>query len=402
MRIRSPSLALVALGVMVQAPLAGQGDAPEVAELRARVTAIRSELPQVSAIADKYARFLGYESTGRLLLPRQLDPALYLEFLFRAGGPPGTEDTDGSDLPGLVLLPIRHWDGVGFGVASSIERWQGMQRPAVIIGPANGRPGIVTGGSFLDDGAPDGSRANAPINGIANMMVAWTFYSEMVGAATRAGWQPGVLLSVMAPDANALNADAKFRMTTSAPPPPLPSGLLGGEYLDALDSALAFAATPAHLAAVKAAADRLNSARAAGHRIFVASCGHYVAEEIRADSTTSPFIPIDFERDISADLARHRAVAHDLIVWIGYGGYDCPNANVSGTFQALGLDVVLVTNMPPAPEPNEVVADIPLSWQIPDAVATIPFAPGHLAPISSVEMALHYLWLRRLTTATKR
>ena len=386
---------------MLQAPLAGQGDAPEVAELRARIAVIRSELPQVTATAEKYARFLGYESTGRLLLPRHLDPPLYLEFLFRAGGPPDTQDTEGSDLPGLVLLPIRHWDGVGFGVATASERWQRMQRPVLIIGPANGRPSIAMGGSFLDDGAPDGSRAHAPINGIANMMVAWTFYSEVVGAATRAGWQPGVLLSVMAPGADALNANTRFRMPTG-PPPLLPAGQLGSEYLDALDSALAFAARPAHLAAVQAVADRLNAARAAGQRIFVASCGHYLAEEIPADSANSPFIPIDFRKEISAELAQHRAVAHDMVVWIGYGGYDCPNAQVSGVFRALGLDVVLVTNMAPSPEPREVVANIPLSWQIPDAVATIPFTPGHLAPISSIEMALHYLWLRRLATITKR
>jgi hypothetical protein len=69
---------------------------------------------------------------------------------------------------------------------------------------------------------------------------------------------------------------------------------------------------------------------------------------------------------------------------------------------AQGLDVVLITSEPPVLTPDEIVAEIPLRWRIPDAVAAIPFAPGSAAPISSVEMALHYLWLRHLVATQKR
>lgn len=403
MRLRRFSAAgLVTLGVIQSAPLAAQGGTIEIAELHQRVASIRAHLPDISRVAERSALFLGHESTSRLLIPRQLDPAFYLEFVARAGGPPDTRDTDEPDVPGLVLLPIRHWIGVGLGVAGAVSRWQSMQRPVIIIGPANGRPSVAASWAFVDDGAPAGDRESGPINGIANMVAGWTLYAEVIAAATGAGWQPGVLLSVLAPGAASHNAGTQFRVSVETPPPLVPPGQLGAAYLDAVDSTLEFAATPMHQATVDSIGERLRRSRAAGRKLFVASCGHYLAEELLRDSVDSPFIPIDARRDASAEFARHGATPRDLVLWFGYVGYDCPNADVAATFRARGLDVILVTSEPPVPTPDEIVAEIPLRWRIPDAVAAIPFAPGSAAPISSVEMALHYLWLRHLVATKKQ
>src|ERR1022692_3036447 len=128
MRLQLASLAhLVTLCILLPAQLAAQDGVPEVADLRARAAAIRASLPHITSVAEKSAAFLGHESTGRLLIPRQMDAAFYLEFRVRAGGPPDTQDTNDSDVPGLALLPVRHWMGVGLGVASAVERWQSMQ-----------------------------------------------------------------------------------------------------------------------------------------------------------------------------------------------------------------------------------------------------------------------------------
>ena len=86
----------------------------------------------------------------------------------------------------------------------------------------------------------------------------------------------------------------------------------------------------------------------------------------------------------------------DVMEWFGYGGYDCPNADVSRTFEDLGLRVVLASDHPPASPPSNVIAEIPLPWQLPDGIVPLPFAPKRMAPVSSVDMALHYIWLRRL------
>jgi hypothetical protein len=62
----------------------------------------------------------------------------------------------------------------------------------------------------------------------------------------------------------------------------------------------------------------------------------------------------------------------------------------------MGMRVVVVSDDPPADPPANVIGEIRLPWQLPDGVVPLPFAPSRMAPISSVDMALHYLWFRRL------
>ena len=84
------------------------------------------------------------------------------------------------------------------------------------------------------------------------------------------------------------------------------------------------------------------------------------------------------------------------MLWFGYGGYDCPNIEVAGTFNAAGLRVVVVADRPATEMAPGVAFQLPLSWRMPDAGAPLPFPPGAVAPTASVDMAIHYLWLRRL------
>src|SRR5450755_2806680 len=97
-------------------PAAAQSTSPEIDELHHRVAVIRSQLPQITALADKYVKFLGREGSGRFLISRRIDPAFLLEFLGRAGGPPDTQDADNTGASGLAILPVRHWAGNGLGI----------------------------------------------------------------------------------------------------------------------------------------------------------------------------------------------------------------------------------------------------------------------------------------------
>jgi len=87
--------------------LPGQNRSPEIDELQRRVAIIRSQLPQITALSDKYATFLGRDGSGRFLISRRIDPALFQEFLARAGGPPDTQDAE----LGSVSLP--RWNNSG-------------------------------------------------------------------------------------------------------------------------------------------------------------------------------------------------------------------------------------------------------------------------------------------------
>ena len=397
----NPIAQVVLLALGASTPARSQGGPPEVDELRRRVAVMRSQLPQITLLADKYAAFLGYDGSGRFVISRQIDPAFYLEFQGRAGGPPDTQDADVGAAAGLALLPVRHWDGTGLGVAGNVEKFWAQGRPVLLVGPANGRPEpLLNGVPIIDDGAPNGDRTNASINGIANLIVAWVFYSEVVAAATRAGWQPGVLLSVLISGSTPHNDRAKFRMPGPAPER-IPGGRLGALYLDTLDSILALAAAPDHRTLMDTVAARIRLLRGGGKTVYAGSCGHYLLEEIPRDAGTSTTFSV-LPGAGTATAAPARAptpVPGDVMIWFGYGGYDCPNIRVAESFHRLGLKVVLASDALPPNGSQDVLAEIQLPWQLPDGVVPLPFSPGRVAPISSVDMAMHYLWLRRLLTA---
>ena len=387
---------LAPIALCFATPILAQSQSPEIDELHRRVAVIRSQLPQIAALADKYAKFLGRDGSGRFLISRRIDPAFFLEFLTRAGGPPDTQDADNPAIPGLALLPVRHWAGNGLGLASKVEELRAQARPVLIIGPANGRPdALLNNAPFIDDGAPNGDRTGASMNGVANMIAAWTLYCEVVSAATRDGWQPGVLLSVLMPGASANNALAKFRMP-SLTPKPIPASTLGAQYLDAVDAILTKAAAPAHVTLIDTIAARMRTLRDSGATLYAASCGHYLMEEIPRDAMSSrvfSVLPAVGSAPSPGASFSHRG---DVMLWFGYGGYDCPNADVSRSFEDIGLRVVLASDHPPVSPPRNVFAEIPLPWQLPDGIVPLPFAPNRMAPVSSVDMTLHYIWLRRL------
>ena len=388
--------AVLSLALFAPASCRAQGGPPEIDELRRRITVIRAELPEISALATKLAPFLAQAASSRLLIPRSLDPGFFLEFSVRAGGPPDTQDADVSTLGGLALLPVRHWDGTAFGVATRSERLQAQGRPVVVIGPASGRPDNLLGAApFIDNGAPDGHIANASLNGVANLAAGWRLYAELVSAATRAGWRPGVLRSVLVAGADTFNASIRFRMPDAAPDP-ITAGTLGSAYLDAVDSILRLAADPGHRATMDSTAARLRELRQSGRRIFAGSCGHYLMEEIPRDamiSKTFAALPGDRRPVQSGAPFSSRG---DAIIWFGYGGYDCPNATVADSFHTLGPQVVLVSDRPATDHRADLLAEILLPWQLPDGAIPLPFPPGLFAPLSSVDMAVHYVWLRRL------
>jgi hypothetical protein len=399
--LRRPHRWAYALAGFLVAPvaLAAQDDAREVTELRRRIAVIRAQLPAITEAAEYAAGHFKDDSTKRLLVPKTIDAAMHLEFYWRAGGPPETGDADDPSRRGVILLPTRHWEGTGFGVAMLSQRYQEQGRPVIAIGPVADKPSLPVGRRFLDNGAPNGDRAHAALNGIANMIVAWTWYAELVAAATRDGWWPGTYLTVLQPGAARHNADVRFRMAVP-PPAAIAAGTLGAAYLSTLDTMLANTDRPSHRRAVATAADSLRALARDGQALFVASCGHYLQEEVQRDTVTSPFRPVDWRWDVAGRLRERGAGPGNGMLWFGYGGYDCPNVDVAGSFGAADLRVVVVTERPVADAPRHVVAQVPLTWRMPDAGAPIPFPPGAIAPTASIEMAVHYLWIRRLVGGT--
>ncbi len=382
-------------GLVVPVALAAQGAPPEITELRRRVSVMRAHISDITATAEFAAATMTRDTTLRFLFSRRLDPGAYLEFNVRAGGPPDTQDADNLSARGLVLMPVRNWDRSALTIAMQAESWQSLGRAVITIGSAAGRPALPIGDRLVDNGAPDGGTASSDINGVANLIAAWTFYAEFVAAATRLGWQPGIYLSDAAPGGIAHNRTIHFRMPAGEPVTPVAAGELGTAYLAAVDALLDRALRPEHQAEVAHSADSLRTWRKEGTRLWVASCGHYLLEEIPRQKAP-PFHAIDWRWDPGRRLREAGVTTGDAMLWFGYAGYDCPHAEIATPFAERGLKVVVVSDRLSSTLPEPVRARVTLSWPTTDAVVLIPFSPGILAPTSSVDMALHYLWLRRL------
>lgn len=389
------SLALLAGGATSRA--GAQDPIPEITSLRQHIAAIRQHMPEITRAAEYTADVFARDSGYRFLVPRAYDPAMRLEMYWHAGGPPETGDADDAALRGIVVMPVRTWAASALSVAAMIERWQGMGRPVVVIGPAAGKPPFPLGQYLVDDGAVAATDDPVDRFGLANVVAVWTYYAEFVAAATRQGWRPGTYLSSLVEFNQRHNNTVRFRMPDDGTPVPrIPAGQLGNAYLDAVEAGLTAAATPAHQLIVQRAADSLRAWRDRGSTLFVASCGHYLQEEVLRDSTGTPFHPFDWRWDPAEKLKERGAQRGDAMLWFGHGGYDCPSAEVAPAFSAAGLHVVPVSDHLPVPLPANAATAVPLVWKLPDAGAPIPFPPGAVSPTSSVDGMVHWLWLMRL------
>ncbi|HEX3927929.1 MAG TPA: hypothetical protein VHW65_08020 [Gemmatimonadales bacterium] len=387
---------LAAVGLPVVLP--AQDAPPEIVELHRRIGVIRDELPAITAAAEYAADLFTRDTTMRFLVPIKYDAAMRLELYWHAGGPPDTGDADDPSTHGLVILPVRSWDGNGFAVAAMVDGYQNQGRPVFVLGSKAGKPGLSVGHWLLDNGAPSGGADQADINDAANVIVMWVLYSEIVAAATRHGWEPGIYLSVLMPFAERNNNAIQFRMPAgSVPVPAIPAGQLGAAYLTSIDSLLAVETSGEHQAAVRVAADQLRAQRAAGAHLFVATCTHYLQESIHRDSVAGPFRPVDLRWDPAAKLQQYGAKPGDVLVWFSYGSYDCPNIEVAQAFSDAGLKVLPVgETAPPGNTQGTLLQRLPLAWRLPDAIVRIPFDPQWVAPSSSVDQMVNYFWLKRL------
>jgi hypothetical protein len=392
---------LLAANLTAPASTRAQGVPPEIAELRRRVAAIRADLPNTAAVADYLADVFTRDAGARFLFSGTRSPALFSEFSWHTGASPEMRDADDPAAHGVVIYPVAAWESSGFAVAMLLDQWQTAGRSVIVIGSAAGRPALSTLRRVLTNGAPDGTRGNAAMNGVANMIAAWTLYVEFVGSATRHHWQPGIYASHLIPNADDSNYRTPFRVPASRTPViPIPAGTLGNEYLDRIDSLLARTGRPQHVALVQRAADSLRAVRTAGHRVFVASCANYLRAYLMTDTTASPFTPWNGYDGITPGVLQLlRARASDGVLWFGYSGYDCPHVQPSQPLEDAGLRVVVVTDLLPAQLPANVMAGVPLAASFPEHAADVPFNPEGIGSLMSIESALHYLWIRRLVAA---
>lgn len=393
----SRRLSSLLLLVAAFVPATAQSLPAEITELRQRVATIRAEMTHITSAADFAADIFTRDSAARFLISGVRNAGLRSEFDWHAGASPEFRDADDPAARGILLLPILSWEISGFAASMLVERAQSAGRSVIIIGSLAGTPDSPLLRRVVPNGAPNGSREHATINEVANLVATWALYAEFVASATRHGWQPGIYVSHLVPRAD----DSNYKIRFHTPPgaravTPIPAGLLGNQYLDRIDSLLTLAAKPRHQAMVARAADSLRAQRTAGRRLFAAACAYYLQTSLPGDSLASPFRAVRAQWETVQPLLARGARAGDVVLWFGYGGYDCPHVEASYPLQQAGFKVVAVSDQLPAQLPANVLAPVPLSWHLPEQIGKVAFNAEGVGSASSVEALLHYLWLRRL------
>jgi hypothetical protein len=394
MRPSTSSLVMI-LSLLGLSRVAAQATPPEVTEMRRRVAVIRAEMPAITAAAEDAADRLGRNPTSRLMVSKSWDKSFWSEMVFHGGGPTGVEEADESPLSGILLLPVRSWDGEALRSSMFAERQLIKNRLTIVIGSTAGAPTFAVGQKRLDNGAPDGTIAHSTESALANNIVAWTFVTELVAAASRKGWHPGILLTSIVPGAEATNSGIKWRVNDSAATHQIAPGKLGSAYLDEVDRVLQVAGSPARSVAVNRVANALRSVIGQGGKVYMASCMHWLSEELPRDSIARGGVRgFDWRWDtekIIGDLT----TSSDALVWFGYGGTDCPHIQPAGLFRQLKRATAVIAG-PETAKPESDFLWIPQAWRLPDAAAPLPFTPGSVGPVATIEAGVTWLWMKRL------
>jgi hypothetical protein len=197
------------------------------------------------------------------------------------------------------------------------------------------------------------------------------------------------------PDADAANSGIRWRVNDSIAAHQIPAGRLGTAYLDELDRVLQAAGSPARSVAVTRVATALRSVIDHGGKVYMGSCMHWLSEELPRDSILHGGVRgFDWRWDTERILG-DLTTPNDAVVWFGYGGTDCPHIQPSTLFRQLKRATAVVAG-PESAKPEPDFLWIPQAWRLPDAAAPLPFAPGAMGPVSTVEAGITWLWLRRL------
>ncbi len=384
----------LALTLLSMGPATAQGAPQEISGLRRRIAAIRAELPAITAVAEDVADRLGRNPQSRLLVSKSWNASFASEMTYHGGGVWDVQDADAPAARGIVLLPVRSWRGDALRASIVAEQQATKGRYTIVIGPDDLPPALKIGQQHLSSGPPDSTISGGEA-GLANAVVAWTLVAEMVAAASRDGWHPGVLLSAVAPGFEAVNNGISWRNNDTIAGHRIPAGQLGTAYLDELDRILVAAGSSQRVTAVERAATALKSVIERGGKVYMASCMQWLSEELPRDSRARGAVRgFDWRWDTEKILGNLTTPA-DAVVWFGYGGTDCPHSQPSGVFRRLKRATVVVAG-PETAKPEPDFLWIPQAWRLPDAAAPLPFSPGRIGPVADIEAGITWLWLKRL------
>lgn len=235
-----------------------------------------------------------------------------------------------------------------------------------------------------------------PIAGTANIVNMWTFTAELVSALTRKGKMPGLWQSMFVPGAQKRNERIEKNMfEQDMVVEPVPPGVLGRQYLDALSSFLIKIRAnelPKFEEAGALCADTISN----GNNVITWVIGHFMTSQKRLPGFPDVLTILDHE-NVPGQIDDHLG-KDDVLLHIGYSYYP---EDILKKARNIGAKTACV--MTPGPsisgegEPetlNMSLFDILIYpyWKHGDAVVEVPGYDTKIIPPSGVVMVTCY-WM---------
>ena len=248
--------------------------------------------------------------------------------------------------------------------------------------------GAVEGGAL----GKSGDKAILPTEPVAQMVVLWTWTSELVAACTRLGKMPTMWQSIAIPEAVEWNKKTEGKQFHDFEVKPVKAGTLGKGYLDALAKVLK-QIRDEEMQDIRKAAAQAVAAREAGHATYTFTHGHAIAH-----AHGSPYDP-QYLKSINQDWTKAQTDVlkkGDFVLTVGYislyhgkqwGEFDqkarAAGATIAWSFTGYNPDEVkLIAD-------GEVFID--QHWKKGDAEVSIEGYPINICPVSGI-VAETILW----------
>jgi hypothetical protein len=394
-------LLLVLLAQLVHAAPAPTKVPAKLAAFQARESFSRHNLSAIEQVAEMAAQQILAHPGALVNAPYGVQPSFAEEVMNRSGClsvvlPP--EERAKALTPNDVdLISARSWE-------EDKDKVQGMLKTAnehgwktILFASKAGMPADIKVTALIDNGASSGAKDEAPVNALANIMNVWLWTCEYTAAMSRQGKYPGILMSIMLPGAEDYDKKIQapegrnFIGDTKAA---IPAGQLAEIYLKRVDSLMATLASEGTQSQIDCAADVITRKLAEGKTVGVATCTHLLMSEIFENRKTpmKPFNAVWQAKDAFGKNLK----AGDAVLWFGYIGVRTPYEDYATPMRATGAEMITsyVTDLK-NPENNETDAacQLPQHWNMPDAEVPLPFPPGNMAPVSSLDQGLLYRML---------
>ena len=360
-----------------------------------RVSFLRKTMPEITRIAEAVAEDQ-VANPGALFstVMGEHNGAFGLEVCYRAGGlvnmdrPARPEDNRR-----YFVYAVRTWPEDGKYWRETLQPLHEKGIRLLGFGPSTGRPSEFSKDWWIDDGAPDAAPEHGPMNGLANITAYWVWCCEYAAALTRHGKHPGVLMGLWLPGSDAHNNEFAKQEHVSKLydcKDGIPAGQLGEAYLQAAEAAARNAFDGATLREVELAATHILKFIADKKTVGVCGIGHYSCSDVfyRISSPFKPFHVADRPKSVSENLKEG-----DLLIFLTDWQLNLPWCKYVEMVRKANVQYLAFLNRA-LQNPDETYADalgrIHLDFAPGDASVDVPFPPGKMAPVSSIEIGLIY------------